>query len=276
MIAIERMGRLALGGAFFAALVACSGAIATPTGDGTSSGSSGASSSSGSSGASSSSGGSSSGDTACSVQQVDVTRACVPGTAVAGAPIVVQAESDFSNCLSCGVSLEPCSVVVTGQTISIRLDSRSCTLPPGTGCPSICGLPVAQCTIPPLAAGTYTLDLAGGVRTSADVPRQLVVKDAGGTSTCSLSTDTPLPLDPANYPDACTVDEDCALVTGGNQCQLCTCPNEAIAKTGLESFESTQRALRSQCKMDRSGPICAGCAPHKARCTDNKCVAVSG
>lgn len=258
-----------VGAAFVAALVACSGGVSTVGGDG------GTTSSGGSSGTSSGSSGSSSGDIGCTVDPMGVTRACVPGTAAAGAPISIQAEGD-ANCLGCGSTLQPCDVQVDGSKIKIGLSVKRCPLPPDTGCPAVCMLAIATCTIPPLAAGTYSIELTGGVRSSEDPPRQLVVKDGAGESKCSIPQDGTKPtIEADSFPDTCAVDDDCTLVTEGDLCQPCSCPNEAIAKTALDAYQSKARALQSLCKSGGGAPSCAPCQEKKARCTGSKCVAAT-
>lgn len=263
--------RAVFGGVFAFGLVACSGGISTV-------GSDGGTTSSSSGGTSGSSGGSSgsSGDTACTVDEMGVTRACVPGTAPAGVAISIQAEGD-NNCLGCGATLQPCDVQVSGSKITIGLGVKRCPLPPDTGCPAVCMLAIATCSIPPLAAGTYNVELVGGIRSSGDVGRQLVVKDGTGEASCKIDqTGGPPPkIESDDFADGCSIDDDCALVTEGDVCQACACPNEAIAKTALDSYQSKVRALQSLCKNGGGAPSCAPCQERKARCSGNKCVAVT-
>ena len=272
MVSTKRLCGSVFGGWLLATIVACSGGISTVGGDG-GAGSSGTSGgSSGTSGASSGSGG----DTSCNVASTAVTRACMPGTAAAGVPITVQAEGEDTGCLGCGKSLEPCSVQVVGQKITIGLALKTCSLPPETAFPAICAVGVGTCTIPPLAEGSYSIELAGGVKSSADFVRQLVVKNGGGETSCSLTQGTTTPtIESDGFADTCSIDDDCALVTEGDVCQPCACPNEAIAKSGLEAYQSKVRALQSQCKSTGGAPSCAPCPERKARCTGGKCNAVS-
>lgn len=266
----QGFARVVFGGCILATIVACSGGISTVGGDG-GAGSSGA----GSSGASGGSSGTSGGDSACSVAETVVTRACVPGTAAPGVAITVQAEGEDTGCLGCGKSLEPCSVQVVGQKITIGLSLKTCSLPPDTACPAICAVGVGTCTIPPLAEGTYSIELAGGAKTSGDIARQLVVK-SGGASSCTLDQGTnPPTIEADGYADSCSGDQDCALVIEGNVCQPCGCPNEAIAKSALDAFQAELRAKKSLCKdPSGGGPACAACPAYKATCAGGKCVSV--
>lgn len=261
MTSIGRVVRSALGLSFVGALVACSGGVSIVGADGGSSGSSG------------SSGASSSGGTDCTVASMDVVRACVPGTAAAGVPLVVQAEGREEGCLGCGRTLEPCRVEVKGQTITIGLDVKSCKVPADTPCAAVCMRALAQCTIPPLAAGVYAVELAAELRTSLDFARQLVVKPGASETSCSLTEGGDRPtIDARDFADTCSGDDDCALVTVGDVCQPCSCPNEAIATSALEAFQSKTRALQSLCTRGKDAPACAPCLAAKARCSANKCV----
>ncbi|MBS2018279.1 MAG: hypothetical protein JST00_35745 [Deltaproteobacteria bacterium] len=272
MTSIGRVVRSALGVSFIGALVACSGGVSIVGADGGTSGSSGSSGSSGAS-SSGSSGASSSGGVACTMGTMDVARACVPGTAAAGVPLTIEAEGTDDGCLGCGKSLESCRVEIKGLTIKIGLDVKSCAIPPETPCAAICERALKKCTIPPLTAGAYAIELEGGVTTSLDFPRQLVVKQGATGTSCSISEVSDRPaIDATGFPDACTVDDDCALVTVGDVCQPCSCPNEAIATSGIEEFQSKFRAAQSLCKRNNDKPACAPCLAAKARCNANKCV----
>lgn len=275
MTSIGRVVRQALGVSFIGALVACSGGVSIVGADGGTSGSSGSSGSSGAS-SSGSSGASSSGGTECTMGSMDVARACVPGTAAAGVPLTIEAEGTDDGCLGCGKSLESCRVEIKGQTIKIGLDVKSCTIPPETPCAAICERALKKCSVPPLTAGVYTIELEASVRTSLDFPRQLVVKQGATSTSCSITESERTTIDTSGFADTCNVDDDCALVTVGEVCQPCTCPNEAIATSGLEAFQSKFRALQSLCKRGKDAPACAQCLAPQARCTANKCVAVPG
>jgi hypothetical protein len=107
-------------------------------------------------------------------------------------------------------------------------------------------MPCTTCTLPALAAGTYTLTVGGeGPRTGLQPP----------------------PLEVGGYSKSCSTDSDCQSVTVGDVCSPCKCPNEAIAKTSGEAYSGDDRAHASQCHTDKSGIQCAACAPTKATCT---------
>jgi hypothetical protein len=113
------------------------------------------------------------------------------------------------------------------------------------------------------------------MRSSADIPRQLVVKNSGTATSCDVPLDVggSPKMDLAGYADACTGDEDCALAAAGDVCQPCKCPDEAIAKSAVDAYESDLRALQSLCRSRTGAASCAPCEAKKPRCSGNKCVA---
>jgi hypothetical protein len=145
------------------------------------------------------------------------------------------------------------------------MKTKTCPPPGDQACPAICALPTTTCKLPPLAAGTYIVALSG--EGSHDVRRLVVTADSKNTS-CALSPPgtAPAPLDLAAYSTSCSVDADCALATGGDTCQLCTCPNAAIAKASLDAYEADYRAHASQCR-GANGVNCGVCPPSKPVCT---------
>jgi hypothetical protein len=211
----------------------------------------------------------------CTTFPTPLTRACVPGTAKANAAITI--EVDGEGCTGCGSSLLPCKVDVTGTTIAITLEVRTCPLPENQACPAVCGVPSATCTIPPLAAGDYTIQLAGGgARTSEDPVRRLVVTANATATSCDIPDDRKTPtISAAEYPQACTGDQDCVLVTQGDVCQPCACPSGAISKTSIETYESDLRARQSLCSSRGGAVDCAPCQTVKAHCgSTGKCEAL--
>jgi len=250
-------------------VVACGGST-TSIPDGTSSGGGGTSGSNGgttsSSSSSSSSGGTSGGGT-CTQSVVNGDRACVPGTAKANAEIEIEVDAS-DGCLGCFTTLDPCEVSVSGKAITIQMRARTCPPPGDQACPAVCMQAKSTCKIPPLAAGTYSVAVVGdkpGTR-----PRELVVtnKADAATSSCKLPPQgaTPDPLNGEKFSRSCSVPGDCALATVGNVCQPCSCPNTAISKSSVESYQSEYRARTSQCPNTQGGPICAACPPMKADC----------
>jgi hypothetical protein len=209
-------------------------------------------------------GGDGSATESCVTSLVPCEKACVPGTARANTPLDVQIAGSSSSCISgCFASLESCEVSVAGTSILLSLSERSCS-PQASDqriCALECILPSARCRIPALAAGTYTVTVAGEARISGLAPRTLVVADTPlATSSCSLGLLPPPPLDDTKYPTACASDADCALATVGDLCKICACPNAAIAKSALETYQSDARARRSQCATrDIEAFPCAGC-----------------
>jgi hypothetical protein len=233
-------------------------------------GSSGGSSSGGSSSSSGGSSSSSGGGGSCTIEPQDTKRACVPGIAKANTELSIEIEG--TSCAGCGTSFEPCKVSVSGSTITFALDIKRCPLPEGAGCTADCAQPLVSCKVPPLDAGTYRIELARGVKSSDSTPRELVVANANGETACTFAGIGGTQIDPGMFDRSCVTENDCALVVAGDACQLCACPNAAIAKTALASYEAERRERRSAC-LDQGGtPSCAPCATAKPACVQSKCV----
>lgn len=250
-------------------VAACGGSIDPSSG----ASSSGASGSSGSSGTSGGSSGASSGGSSCSTITVNGSRACVPGTAPANTGIAVEVDAT-EGCLSCYTTLEACKVTVDGTKITLSMSAKQCT---GTDpCPPVCMIPEATCAIPPLPAGTYSVEVTGEDRRGLP-PRELVVAPDGKDTACTLPPPggTPEPLDSNKYSRTCTTSDDCVLAITGNVCQPCKCPDTAIAKSSASQYESDYRARVSQC-LNPGGVACAACPPVKAECEANGCKLVPG
>lgn len=232
--------------------IACGGSV---DGGGASS-SGGAGSTSSSSGGSS--GGSSSGGGTCTTAAVNGNRACVPGTARANAPITVDVDAT-DGCLGCFTKLEPCKVSVAGDRIVLAMSATTCPPQGDVACPAVCMIPSVKCTIPALAAGTYTVEVAGeGVRTNPS-PRTLVVGDAGADSCTLLSPGTPPPpFDATKYGTSCSIDDDCTPARMGDPCKVCACPDTAIAKADAAKYQSDYRAGTSQCPSSGSSALSRG------------------
>ena len=239
--------------ALAASMGACSGGI-VPVGDG---GTGGDSSVDGGDGGDGGSG--------CSIKSLALTRACVPGTAPANTPLTI--EVDAEGCLGCTDTLQPCKVTVSGSQINVVLDAQSCPAE-GIACPAICMLPHATCAIPALPAGSYTIELATGVRSSEDPIRRLVVTATGGASSCTIPPGTgSKPISAGEFPQGCSIDDDCAPVVEGNLCQPCACPTGAIAKTAKDAYDAEVRSRQSLCTTRGGTPSCAPCASRKATCS---------
>lgn len=253
--------------ALLACLVACSGGIA-PVGGGDGDGGGGG----GGDGGGGADGG---GGGSCMTSPLPLKRVCVPATAKAGVEITVQADGE--GCLGCGTTVLPCKVEIVGKQIRLGGQMQSCTIPDGLGCPAFCGLPQPRCTIPPLPAGDYTIELTTGVRSSDEPTRRLVVSATATATSCDLpqGIDGPKPIVAASFAQTCGVDEDCVAVTEGDVCQACACPNAAIAKSAKDSYDGEVRAKQSLCTSG-GGAACAACQERKAKCgTGGKCVIVA-
>jgi hypothetical protein len=199
----------------------------------------------------------------CTVAKEQATRACLPGTAQAGATINVNMTSE--GCLGCGTSNARCEVQVAGNSITLSMRADSC---PVTGpCTAACMQPRVTCAIPPLAAGTYEVKLE--TVNMPTVTRELVVAPTGATS-CTVDPNVK-PMDPSAYARSCTEVSDCALVTT-DTCGTCACQNAAIAKSELPRWESEQRQRWSSCEWLAGGVACK-CASSTLACVNNQCVA---
>jgi hypothetical protein len=129
-------------------------------------------------------------------------------------------------------------------------------------------LPRVSCTLPALAAGTYSLEVSGQGTGVGLPPRTLVVSDSGTATSCKLPQGgtTAAPIDAASYATSCAIDTDCARATVGDICSPCKCPNAAIATSAADAYAADYRATASQCQPLSSGVACAACAPMKAQC----------
>lgn len=260
---------LALAGSLLLTLAACGGSVSTVGGssgsnDGSSSGSSGSSGAGSSSGSSGSSGVD---EGTCTQQTLPGDRACVPGTAIAGQPIKVAIDAS-EGCLGCFTAFEPCDVTVGPGTVTLAMRTRTCPPPGDQACPAVCQSPQTTCIIPPLAAGTYTVSVTGeGPRTNLP-PRELVVADGAGASSCTLPLpgQGPAPIDGSTLSRSCSQDSDCQAAVVGNQCQPCFCPTTAISTSAVPQLEEEQRAKRSQCPVTQGGVACAACAAPVVHC----------
>jgi hypothetical protein len=245
-------------------LMACGG-TATISIDPDGGSSSGGSSGGGSSGSSGSSGGS------CSTATLPGDMACVPGTARAGQAIRVDVGSS-DGCFGCFSTYEACDVSVNGSEVRIAMKVKTCP-PDGVGaCPTVCTDVRTQCTIPPLRAGTYTVRVDGEKGTGRHARTLVVSADSSASASCNLLANgqTPKPIGP--YGAACNEDEDCVAATVGDVCQVCACPNAAIATSEVPRYEADTRERASQCRPVQAPP-CAACRAPTAIClkpTDGK------
>lgn len=252
------MRRLAWSVAIVSVAVACGGSVSSNGGGASSSGGSG--SSSGSSGTSSGSSGGS-----CQKVAVDATRACVPGTAAADQSLVIQVD-DLQGCLPCFTTVDSCAVVVAGDVITLGMSATQCTPSGDVGCATVCAIPSAKCTIPPLAPGKYKVEIVGESDRAGLVPRELVVASGSSEASCALSVPANGDLDGTKYSTSCSNDDDCRPATFGDRCQPCKCPNAAIANAASDAYDAASRAAASQCSADKKGVVCAACPPAKPRC----------
>jgi len=258
---------LGFGSALVLVLVACGGSVSSVGGSSGSSGSSGTGSSGSSGAGSSGSSGSSGIGSTCSTNVLNGDRACVPGTARAGAPIQI-AVAATDGCLGCFTTFEPCAVTVLGDRITVSMQTKTCQPQGDVACPAVCGLPGTTCTLPALKPGTYTVEVTGDKPRGGLPPRELVVTADATATSCTLpsnGSETP-PLDGAGYAKSCSIDTDCALATVGDVCAPCKCPNLAIASSSSAQYQADYRERTSQCPTTNAEVKCAGCKPVMAKC----------
>jgi hypothetical protein len=206
------------------------------------------------------------GGAACTTATLPGDRACVPGTARSKTPIEIEIAAS-QGCLGCFTTFDPCEVVTNGSTITVGMKTRTCPPPGDQACPAICAIPQTKCTLPALAAGSYTLEVSGQGAQTGFAPRTLVVTDDATATSCALPRpgNQPEPLDGTKYTTTCSVDDDCSLATVGEICTPCKCPNLAIAKSSAATYAADYRARSSECTPN-AGVACGACAPVKVTC----------
>jgi hypothetical protein len=265
---LGRTSRALLVGLVYGIVVACGGSVSTipdgaSSGNGGTSGTSGAGTSGGASGSSGQSSGGTSGAPGCTTSSVAGKRACVPGTGKANVAITIDVDAP-DGCLGCFTTLEPCTPELQGKKIVIAMKAKTCPPPGDLACPAVCLIPSVKCTLPPLAPGTYQVEVEGESPRTGFRPRELVVTEKATAGFCTLPQ-TPTPLEPNRFDTTCQDDVDCRTATFGNLCQPCACPNGAIAKSAGDAYEAASREGSSHCvSPDRIA--CAACVHREARC----------
>lgn len=197
------------------------------------------------------------------------SRACVPGLAQSNVPLSIDIDSTFG-CLPCGATLDPCSVAVTGNTITVGMSAQLCPVEPRR-CPRICLVAATTCRLPPLPAGSYTVNVIG--EGDNGLSRQLVVSDDATATRCELVQPPPSvgPFDFSSYDRACTTADDCTIVPS-LLCRPCACEDTGIAKTAVDAYTTDFRAATSQCPPQPAG-ACAPCLPRTVACRAGRCMA---
>jgi hypothetical protein len=161
---------------------------------------------------------------------------------------------------------------VNGTNIVLTLEQQTCMPSSTEACSALCQSPQPKCTIPPLSAGTYTIDFGAGVH-SPDAPvRTLVVADGATETSCETgrANEPPAPISAKDFPQTCTVDDDCALIAEGDVCTPCKCATAAISKSALASYESTLRERQALCTVS-AADACAPCKALPPRCNAGTC-----
>jgi hypothetical protein len=201
----------------------------------------------------------------CSVSRVSGNFACVPGIGAPNTPIEIEVGSS-TGCSACSATQEPCSTKVLGDVISVSMMARTCE--PGGVCDANCIRPRQKCVLPPLAEGSYTLNVDEGFPNGRSAATLVIANDPRSAVSCALPPgfSTPPNLE-GSYNTSCSVDADCALVTVGDICSACNCANSVIAKSDQAIYDADLRALRSQCEPRVGGePPCAACPALKSVC----------
>jgi hypothetical protein len=203
----------------------------------------------------------------CTVADLPGARACVPPTALAGEPIRLTVDA-ANDCLGCFTTVDACNVILGSHVITLSMVAKACPPPGDAACSPVCALAQTLCTVPPLGVGTYVVKVAGEPATSELTPRELVVTKTATDTVCTLAPPDAVPnlADLSTVKKDCGADVDCVLVTDGNLCQPCRCPNVAVSKIAWAYQSGSYRALRSQCIPDKSGVQCAACPPARAVC----------
>ena len=77
-------------------------------------------------------------------------------------------------------------------------------------------------------------------------------------------------LDATAYDQTCAQDGDCAVVTDGNACQVCTCPTTAVNVADAQRFRDDFQRLKGYC-----GPMspvaCGPCRQAQPTCDAGTC-----
>ena len=241
---------------FLLSLIACGGKLASTSDGGPSS--------------SSSSGGSTSGgiDDGCTVSPQVGNRACVPPEAKANTALSIDID-ETEGCMPCFATMDPCTVVVRGTQITVGMQTRTCGSTNNRACPAICALPSTTCQLPPLSAGTYTVNVVG--EGDNGLTRELVVSDTATTTSCELVHPAPTvgPFVLSKYDRTCTQASDCTVIPS-LLCRACACEDAAIATSAVDAFRADFRAATSQCEPQPTG-TCAPCERPAIACVAGKC-----
>jgi hypothetical protein len=87
--------------------------------------------------------------------------------------------------------------------------------------------------------------------------------DGGGHATIAAS----------DFDRSCATDADCRIVTEGDVCALCSCPNAAIAKSAAEEYSAKRQELAATCGPRPAIGCAADCASIDTWCEDGTCAA---
>jgi hypothetical protein len=82
-------------------------------------------------------------------------------------------------------------------------------------------------------------------------------------------------IDATSFMNRCSIREECISVHSGELCVPCVgCPNAAIAKSALESYNLSLSAARARCtNLDRNvACAAAACLPPEVACEQGRCV----
>ena len=101
----------------------------------------------------------------------------------------------------------------------------------------------------------------------------------GGASDSSTSDGGPIvePIAAKDFDQSCTTKDDCVLVTEGDVCAICSCPNAAIAKKDADAYNAKRSELSQACGPRPAIGCGVDCIQTSVSCSSaGKCVVVDG
>jgi len=97
----------------------------------------------------------------------------------------------------------------------------------------------------------------------------------GSTSDSSTSDGGTIvePIAAKDFDQSCTTKDDCELVTEGDVCAICSCPNAAIAKKDADAYNAKRTELSQACGPRPAIGCGVDCAQALVSCSPaGKCV----
>lgn len=114
----------------------------------------------------------------CTTSALSVNDLCSDGGAMAaGQSLTIQLREQCGS--ACGMNtMFTCTASVDGGVVTFAPTISECS-DPMAGCIAVCRISAVDCTVPALAAGTYTLSAPG-------LSKQLVVSADAGATRCAF------------------------------------------------------------------------------------------